>query len=98
VENDTALSSGLGGKNGCAGNSSCAELWRGHLTVEDKSDSRHHVYAKTSHKDVQLAEVGPRFEAKRELTLAHDVTLADVKPTKSSKGQSTKTRQTSNGC
>jgi hypothetical protein len=26
---------------------------------------RHHVYAKTSHKDVQLAEVGPRFEAKR---------------------------------
>lgn len=27
---------------------------------------RHHVFAKTSHKDVQLAEVGPRFEAKRE--------------------------------
>lgn len=26
---------------------------------------RHHVFAKTSHKDVQLAEVGPRFEAKR---------------------------------
>ncbi|WVR08268.1 hypothetical protein IAU60_005315 [Kwoniella sp. DSM 27419] len=25
---------------------------------------RHHVFAKTSHKDVQLAEVGPRFEAK----------------------------------
>jgi U3 small nucleolar ribonucleoprotein protein IMP4 len=24
----------------------------------------HHVFAKTSHKDVQLAEVGPRFEAK----------------------------------
>lgn len=27
---------------------------------------RHHVFAKSSHKDVQLAEVGPRFEAKRE--------------------------------
>ncbi len=26
---------------------------------------RHHVFAKTSHKDLQLAEVGPRFEAKR---------------------------------
>lgn len=26
----------------------------------------HHVFAKSSHKDVQLAEVGPRFEAKRE--------------------------------
>ncbi|TIA93795.1 hypothetical protein E3P81_00679 [Wallemia ichthyophaga] len=25
---------------------------------------RHHVYVKTSHKDVQLAEVGPRFEMK----------------------------------
>ncbi|ORY34957.1 putative rRNA primary transcript binding protein [Naematelia encephala] len=25
---------------------------------------RHHVFAKASHKDVQLAEVGPRFEAK----------------------------------
>ncbi|WVN86990.1 uncharacterized protein L203_102165 [Cryptococcus depauperatus CBS 7841] len=25
---------------------------------------RHHVFAKTSHKDVELAEVGPRFEAK----------------------------------
>ncbi|QRW00499.1 Brix domain protein [Ceratobasidium sp. AG-Ba] len=25
---------------------------------------RHHVFAKTSHKDVQLAEVGPRFEMK----------------------------------
>lgn len=31
---------------------------------------RHHVFAKTSHKDVQLAEVGPRFEAKRELYAA----------------------------
>ena len=30
------------------------------------AEIRHHVYAKTSHKDVQLAEVGPRFEAKRE--------------------------------
>lgn len=38
----------------------------------------HHVYAKTSHKDVQLAEVGPRFEAKREycLTLL-EVSISD---------------------
>lgn len=28
---------------------------------------RHHVFVKTSHKDVQLAEVGPRFEMKRAL-------------------------------
>lgn len=28
---------------------------------------RHHVFIKTSHKDVQLAEVGPRFEMKRML-------------------------------
>lgn len=26
---------------------------------------RHHVFVKTSHKEVQLAEVGPRFEMKR---------------------------------
>jgi U3 small nucleolar ribonucleoprotein protein IMP4 len=25
-------------------------------------NDRHHVYVKTSHKEVQLAEVGPRFE------------------------------------
>ncbi|EJT48769.1 rRNA primary transcript binding protein [Trichosporon asahii var. asahii CBS 8904] len=41
---------------------------------------RHHVFAKTSHKDVQLAEVGPRFEAKpyeiRQGTV--DQTEADV--------------------
>lgn len=41
---------------------------------------RHHVFAKTSHKDVQLAEVGPRFEAKpyeiRQGTV--DQTAADV--------------------
>lgn len=27
---------------------------------------RHHVFVKTSHKEVQLAEVGPRFEMRRE--------------------------------
>jgi U3 small nucleolar ribonucleoprotein protein IMP4 len=39
------------------------------MTFANQSDFisfRHHVFAKTSHKDVQLAEVGPRFEAKRE--------------------------------
>jgi len=29
---------------------------------------RHHVFIKTSHKDVQLAEVGPRFEMRRKLS------------------------------
>lgn len=29
--------------------------------------SRHHVFVKSSHKQIQLAEVGPRFEMKREL-------------------------------
>lgn len=27
---------------------------------------RHHVFAKTSHKSVELAEVGPRFDMKRQ--------------------------------
>lgn len=27
---------------------------------------RHHVFVKTGHKEVQLAEVGPRFEMKRQ--------------------------------
>jgi hypothetical protein len=35
----------------------------------------HHVFAKTSHKEVQIAEVGPRFEAKRELMAAFRVLL-----------------------
>jgi U3 small nucleolar ribonucleoprotein protein IMP4 len=30
--------------------------------IEIIFDDRHHVYVKTSHKEVQLAEVGPRFE------------------------------------
>ncbi|GFZ50153.1 U3 small nucleolar ribonucleoprotein protein IMP4, partial [Saitozyma sp. JCM 24511] len=37
------------------------------MTFANESDFisfRHHVFAKSSHKDVQLAEVGPRFEAK----------------------------------
>lgn len=28
------------------------------------SSARHHVFAKTSHKSVELAEVGPRFDMK----------------------------------
>jgi U3 small nucleolar ribonucleoprotein protein IMP4 len=32
---------------------------------DDFISFRHHVFVKNSHKDVQLAEVGPRFEAKR---------------------------------
>lgn len=39
-------------------------------------DDRHHVYAKTSHKDVQLAEVGPRFEAKRRFHIDWRLTLS----------------------
>lgn len=31
----------------------------------DSAYRRHHVFVKTSHKEVQLAEVGPRFEMKR---------------------------------
>ncbi|KAG9038908.1 snoRNA-binding rRNA-processing protein imp4 [Tulasnella sp. JGI-2019a] len=37
------------------------------MTFANQSDFisfRHHVFVKTSHKDVQLAEVGPRFEMK----------------------------------
>jgi hypothetical protein len=33
----------------------------------DFGRSRHHVFVKTSHKQVQLAEVGPRFDMKRKL-------------------------------
>lgn len=42
------------------------------MTFKNENDFisfRHHVFAKTGHKDVQLAEVGPRFEAKREYDL-----------------------------
>ncbi|WVQ79447.1 hypothetical protein IAT38_001545 [Cryptococcus sp. DSM 104549] len=53
------------------------------MTFRNESDFisfRHHVFAKASHKDVQLAEVGPRFEAKpyeiRQGTV--DQTTADV--------------------
>jgi len=35
---------------------------------------RHHVFVKTSHKDVQLAEVGPRFEMKRK----YRITIATI--------------------
>ncbi|KAF9895727.1 snoRNA-binding rRNA-processing protein imp4, partial [Lobosporangium transversale] len=37
------------------------------MTFSNENDFisfRHHVFVKTSHKDVQLAEVGPRFEMK----------------------------------
>ena len=42
------------------------------MTFKNENDFisfRHHVFANTGHKDVQLAEVGPRFEAKRESCL-----------------------------
>ncbi|KAH8079238.1 putative rRNA primary transcript binding protein [Filobasidium floriforme] len=47
---------------------------------EDFISFRHHVFVKNSHKDVQLAEVGPRFEAKPyEIRLGTvDQTEADV--------------------
>ncbi|CAG8470964.1 9641_t:CDS:2 [Ambispora gerdemannii] len=38
---------------------------------------RHHVYIKTSHKDVQLAEVGPRFEM-RDLPKVYEIKLGTV--------------------
>ena len=40
------------------------------LTFANETDFvsfRHHVYIKTGHKEVQLAEVGPRFEMRRAL-------------------------------
>ncbi|UOH82321.1 hypothetical protein LQV05_005019 [Cryptococcus neoformans] len=53
------------------------------MTFKNENDFisfRHHVFANTGHKDVQLAEVGPRFEAKpfeiRQGTV--DQTEADV--------------------
>lgn len=40
----------------------------------DPAYCRHHVFVKTSHKEVQLAEVGPRFEMKRKRgALTHNV-------------------------
>ncbi|KAG0052184.1 snoRNA-binding rRNA-processing protein imp4 [Gryganskiella cystojenkinii] len=39
---------------------------------------RHHVFIKTSHKDVQLAEVGPRFEMKLFQIKAGTVDLTDA--------------------
>jgi U3 small nucleolar ribonucleoprotein protein IMP4 len=33
---------------------------------------RHHVFVKTSHKEVQLAEVGPRFEMRRKSKMVRD--------------------------
>ncbi|RUS30456.1 anticodon-binding protein [Jimgerdemannia flammicorona] len=41
------------------------------MTFSNENDYisyRHHVFVKTSHKDVQLAEVGPRFEMRRTYT------------------------------
>ena len=36
---------------------------------QDFINFRHHVFVKTSHKEVQLAEVGPRFEMRRRFSL-----------------------------
>ncbi|KAJ1922211.1 snoRNA-binding rRNA-processing protein imp4 [Mycoemilia scoparia] len=53
------------------------------MTFANKSDFisfRHHVFVKTSHKDVEIAEVGPRFELKPyEIRLATaDLPDADI--------------------
>lgn len=47
----------------------CREDTKRTLTFVNDGDFisfRHHVFVKTSHKEVQLAEVGPRFEMRRE--------------------------------
>lgn len=62
---------------------------------------RHHVFAKTSHKDVELAEVGPRFEAKRESAwyITHsDYKLNIFQLMRYGKGQLIKKKQMSSGC
>lgn len=41
-----------------------------HWSLADSFYS-HHVFVKTSHKEVQLAEVGPRFEMRREFSSAN---------------------------
>lgn len=70
---------------------------------------RHHVFVKTSHKEVQLAEVGPRFEMRRESfhTLSlypYDSKITEIdrlipaiQPMKSRMERLNKTRQTLNG-
>ena len=59
--------------NGPQGISVGKEIRLPSSVTENDTNPRHHVYAKTSHKDVQLAEVGPRFEAKRKLTRPESV-------------------------
>lgn len=40
----------------------------------------HHVFVKSSHKEVQLAEVGPRFELKRKSIPVMDVPYDAQRP------------------
>ena len=40
---------------------------------QDFINFRHHVYVQTSHKEVQLAEVGPRFEMRRKFLVIIDI-------------------------
>lgn len=68
---------------------------------------RHHVFVKTGHEEVQIAEVGPRFEMRRECMVscarslqvrvrAHDGRLVP-QPTRSGKARSSRTMLMLNG-
>jgi U3 small nucleolar ribonucleoprotein protein IMP4 len=46
-----------------------------HQTSVNVACCRHHVFVKSSHKDVQLAEVGPRFEMKRKSASTVDIRM-----------------------
>jgi U3 small nucleolar ribonucleoprotein protein IMP4 len=48
---------------------------------DDFISFRHHVFIKNSHKDVQLAEVGPRFEAKRMCFLSFCLRVPEIQLT-----------------
>lgn len=41
-------------------------LWLAHMLTSASFLHRHHVYKKTDHRNVELTEVGPRFELKCE--------------------------------
>lgn len=49
------------------------------MTFQNENDFisfRHHVFVKNSHKDVELAEVGPRFQMRRTFFLLHPLFLS----------------------
>jgi hypothetical protein len=62
---------------------------------------RHHVFVKTSPKEVQLAEVGPRFELKRTLQglfVTADGTYVFLQPMKYGWAQLNNPKLSENGC